>query len=186
MTLRTQRSVNIVWCRNCFRLRMTSIKSPQQQQRLEFLLIQLWCHPFTCAHSSQLASCKLPTSCPWTRAAPLILTSKSCCCLTRRRSLTPKCTRKLWTLSSMSRLCSRLVSLQCTFTEKIKQRVKFGFDYPLRVCLSLMQSKCGTNHVLTGCQTAICKTLQSVLLFGFHAFWASEACRDLEKASMLH
>lgn len=71
-------------------------------------------YPFTSclpssAHSSPLASFKPRTSCRWTQAAPPILTLKSCSYLTRRRSTTPKSTRRHWTLSSTRHLYSRWV-----------------------------------------------------------------------------
>lgn len=67
----------------------------------------------TCLHSLQLASFKLQILFLWTLVVPQTPTSKSCSCLTRKRSMIPKCTKKLWTRFSMRHLCSRLVLL-CT------------------------------------------------------------------------
>lgn len=86
------------------------------KEKLHFCLIKFCFHCSCCLHtpsfsphSWQLVSFKLQISCPWTQVEPQTLMLKSCSSLTRRRSLTPKCTKKHWTLSSMRHLFSRWV-----------------------------------------------------------------------------
>lgn len=93
------------------------------------------------AHSSQSASFKLRTSCPWTQAEPPILTLKSCSSLKRRRSMTPKSTRKRWTLSSMRHLYSRWVLSVC---EVIKYCCRICCCFP--VCTALRWIDAAVNR----------------------------------------
>lgn len=99
------------------------------KEKLHFCLIKFCFHCSCCLHtpsfsphSWQLVSFKLQISCPWTQVEPQTLMLKSCSSLTRRRSLTPKCTKKHWTLSSMRHLFSRWVLFLHAAVKKKKHK----------------------------------------------------------------